>query len=409
MERLNTNIMKGFGYSRLYLFIFTALMTVIGTGCGGNDAGVPAAESKTGTLSLLLTDAAADEYQAVYVTISDIRVHIAEEGSEGESDETDESTADWEQVVSNTGTYNLLELVNGVMEQLGITELETGHYTQMRLYLGTEPDDTTNMLGEPHPFANYVIDFSNNVSELFVPSGYQSGIKLVKGFDIEAGATKELVLDFDAQESIIRPGVSGKIVLKPTIKVMDVISRPVVTGTVYEEDGATPVPGAYVSAQIYDPAATDAKDQIVSIGTLSDDNGEYRIIMDEGVTYNIVAYMEGYAPNYAKLENTQLNETYENHNINLSTASAITIPVNVDIAGDPAEGEVQSATISFRQDIDDTQIEVVSENIEDQGSANVILPEGPYNIVSSSDGFPTQVLIDEKIQDGYQLDVVFEL
>ncbi len=55
-------------------------------------------------------------------------------------------------------TYNLLELVNGVLEELGMTELPAGHYTQMRLFIGDDPDDGVNIFGDPHEFANYVID-----------------------------------------------------------------------------------------------------------------------------------------------------------------------------------------------------------------------------------------------------------
>jgi len=385
-------------------------MALIASGCGGSGDDNKAA-SETGTLALSLTDAASDDYKAVYVTISEVRAQLAEEGSDGDVDEDNPDTTDWEVVASSPGTYNLLELVNGVMEQLGVTELETGHYPQMRLYLGDTPDDATNILGAAHPYANYVVTNSDEYQELKIPSGYQSGIKLVNAFDIEAGVTKELVLDFDVSKSIVAAGNSGKLILKPTIKVIDVINRPVVTGVVYEVDGVTPIPGAYVSAQVNDPDATDAKNKVVvSTGTISDDNGAYRIILDEGYIYNIVAYMEGYSPNYIELADTQLNATYENRNINLSVASAITIPVSVDISGEPAEGEVQSATISFRQDIGDTQIEVVYANIEDSAGSmdiNIALPAGTYDIVSSSDGFDTQVLEDDNVSDPYKLDLVF--
>jgi len=67
--------------------------------------------------------------------------------------------------VSPNKTYNLLELVNGVREQLGITELVTGHYTQMRLIIGDSPDDTINLLSEGHPYANHIID-NSELSEI---------------------------------------------------------------------------------------------------------------------------------------------------------------------------------------------------------------------------------------------------
>jgi len=411
METFMATLIKRFHYISVYLIVIPALMALIAAGCGGDDNNEAAAESTTGTLTLSLMDAASDEYKAVYVTISEVRAQLAEEGSDGDVDEDNPDTTDWEIVASNPGTYNLLELVNGVMEQLGVTELATGHYPQMRLYLGDTPDETTNILEAAHPYANYVVTNSDEYQELKVPSGYQSGIKLVNAFDIEAGVTKELVLDFDVSKSIVTAGNSGKKILKPTIKVIDVINRPVITGIIYEADGTTPIPGVYVTAQAYDPDATDAKDRVVvSAGTISDDNGEYRIILEEGLTYNIVAYMEGYAPNYMELENAQLNASYEDRNINLSVASAITIPISVNISGDPEEGEVQTAAISFRQDAGDTQIEVVSANIEDSAGTtdvNIILPAGTYDIIASSDGFAAQTNEDIAISSGYRLDVVF--
>lgn len=48
-------------------------------------------------------------------------------------------------------TVNLLELINGVLSELGIAERATGHHTQMRLILGDQPDDSLNLLSEPHP------------------------------------------------------------------------------------------------------------------------------------------------------------------------------------------------------------------------------------------------------------------
>jgi len=90
----------------------------------------------------------------------------------------------------------------------------------MRMLLGTSDD----ILDTDHPYPHYVIDGDGIIYEMKVPSGYKSGIKLVHGFDIEVGVTTELVLDFDASKSVIVPGKKGKIMLKPTIKVLDGIS-----------------------------------------------------------------------------------------------------------------------------------------------------------------------------------------
>ena len=123
-----------------------------------------------------------------------------EDNSVAEDQETSDSNA-WTTVVSPNKTYDLLELQNGVEAVLGEENLTVGHYTQMRLVLDSEPDDSNNTLKEAHPFGNYVI-VDGNYFELIIPSSMQSGIKLIKGFDILADTTTTLTLDFDANKSI---------------------------------------------------------------------------------------------------------------------------------------------------------------------------------------------------------------
>jgi len=101
-------------------------------------------------------------------------------------------------------TVNLLDLVNGVREDLGLVDLEAGAYTQMRLIIGTAPESgAINILSQAHPYANYVVDLNDVYHELKVPSGSQSGFKIVGGFEINANSTTELILDFDANRSVV--------------------------------------------------------------------------------------------------------------------------------------------------------------------------------------------------------------
>ncbi|MBN2059598.1 MAG: DUF4382 domain-containing protein [Deltaproteobacteria bacterium] len=229
---------------RMHLFcrVTQYLISIIanGGGSGGSTGG------GTGTLSLCLTDAATDDYQAVYVTIKEVSVHTSadeQNAGEGNGENGGDEKASWEVIAEPNKTYNLLELVNGVVEQLGIGELDAGHYTQMRLLLGEEADEELNILGNAHPFPNYVVTNEEEPQELElkVPSGYQSGIKLVHGFDVQSGVTTELLLDFDALKSVVKAGGSGKLLLKPTIKVIGVKQSKEVTGQVlFDENGVSP-------------------------------------------------------------------------------------------------------------------------------------------------------------------------
>ncbi|BBO82460.1 hypothetical protein DSCO28_30260 [Desulfosarcina ovata subsp. sediminis] len=124
--------------------------------------------------------------------------------------------------------------MNGVIEPLGATSLDAGKYTQMRLYLGETHDGEDNILGSTHPYANYVIldDGDNTVEPLTIPSGYQTGVKLVHEFEIVAELTVDLVVDFDASASVVVAGNSGKYQLKPTIKITDTVNNAILSGVV---------------------------------------------------------------------------------------------------------------------------------------------------------------------------------
>src|SRR4030095_5974329 len=137
--------MKNTIKSSLKLWGVLLLLAAGSLACGGG--------SETGKLSLSLTDAASDQYKAVYVTISEIQVHR----SGGDPD------GGWQTVATPNQTFDLLQLVNGVRETLGIATLDAGKYTQMRLIIGDTPDDGINILSQSHPFANYVIDTDNLV------------------------------------------------------------------------------------------------------------------------------------------------------------------------------------------------------------------------------------------------------
>jgi len=391
---------------KLVFWLFIALSFVMMSACSG---GGGSGSAGTGTLALSLTDNSTEEYRAVYITIKNVEVHLGGNENSPNSWQTVDLPID-----PDTGlpkerlTVNLLELVNGVRENLGIAELETGHYTQMRLIIDSEPDDTINILSQNHPYANYVIDQSNppNVHELKIPSGFQTGVKIVGGFDINTDQTTELILDFDACRSVVQAGNSGKWLLKPTIKIASLEDFSIINGTVTDDSDAR-IEGALVSAQIFNGGLTVGKDDdelIIQAATITDSNGEYKLFVTPG-TYNFVVYAEAKVPDFRKVSTTtgEVLEGQTAENFTLTDSPTGTVSGSVSIMG--ADDE-QYATLSFRQEAVCTncdpyeKIEIKAINVVNGSKYGTGLPVGWYSLAASSFGYETQNPDDFEIKDG---------
>ena len=342
--------------------------------------------SDTGRLSLSLTDKPSDDYEAVYVTIKDIAVHKA-----------DDPEGSWTVVGEINRTINLLDLANGVREHLVLVDLPAGHYSQMRLMIGDVADGGTNILDEAHPAANYVIGDDDEWHEMKIPSGFQTGVKLVQGFDINENSTTELTFDFDASQSVVRAGNSGKYLLKPTIKVIDTALATMITGRVTTMDNGTPVGvgGALVQIQVYDGAAADPKDQIaIMTSTFTDDTealrGAYKFFfaVDAPVTIDLVAIKEGLVPAALRfpIDNGVANI---DRDFDLAAPTA-TGTVKFTVAGATTDVPVQySVRQKMTLEATEVMVEIASFSFVNGNPADLVLPAGTYTVVAWTEGKTT--------------------
>jgi hypothetical protein len=197
--------MNDLGFRRWASYV-ALLMLVFATACGSsgdNGGGVP------GSVSVSLTDAPACGFDELNVTVSKVRVH--------QSSSADDTAAGWTDITVNPPRkINLLDFNDPTqpihVQPLGLTPLEPGHYTQLRLVL--VPNSGSS------PLANSVV-LSGTSTEipLDTPGGIQSGVKLVHQFTVNSGQRVDLLLDFDACKSVHQTG-NGKYKLKPVIKVI---------------------------------------------------------------------------------------------------------------------------------------------------------------------------------------------
>jgi hypothetical protein len=377
------------------LFLLVSALVIFG--CSGGDSssgqGNIGGQGTTGTLALSLTDAPTDGLQAVYITIEDVRVCTAPgAGAESDNLETADDEGQWDVIAEPKATYNLLELVNGVTETLGVAELPAGTYHHIRLMIGTELRDDEasvkgfNILGEEHPYANYLIDKDGNAHHLKVPSGVQSGVKLVHAFEIEENKYTELILDFDARKSIVTAGKKYKYILKPTISVIDTKQMAKLSGVVTDTPGS-PISSVDVNAQRME----DSSGVLVAASTITDETGGYQMFLEKYTEYTMVVFSNAHTPACVV--------------INLMDDDN-----NWDFTLDPAEESRQvtgtithvakgaDVTLSIRK-IDQScgsgaqEIELLSDTIvpDDQGAYtySVLLPEGVGYKVVYSDGVNT--------------------
>ena len=370
----------------LSLFITTAFLFACDGGGGGSDGG-------TGTLAVSLTDSACSTYKAIYVTIDEVQVNKNDGSSNGNSG--------WQTVATPMKTYNLYSLVNGVTEVLGEEDLAAGTYHQIRLIIGKQAESENNINGDPHPAANYVLfnDDDDTYEILKIPSGFQTGVKLVHNFEVAADSYVELLLDFEACKSVVETG-GGKYILKPTIKVIEPLNKTEVYGKVTDSDTGAAIVHASVSAQISDGlSASIARSTVTS--DVAGEEGEYSLLLSPDQTYHVVVYSDEevddngdqklYTPTCEQI--TEPKQVLE-QNFSLAKSSIGTISGVVTFSGDIDTNDPPVVYISFFSLLPlpcDAYVEVtylvMSPADDDNFSYSINLPYGIYDVVASSQGF----------------------
>lgn len=161
-------------------------------------------ETGLGELKLTMVDAPAG-YDNVNIVVTRVEVHKTD---------ADENSG-WYIINDISATYDLLALRNGASDILGSAQLDAGHYSQIRLFIGNG--------------SNVVVD--GITYPLGIPSGEQSGIKLNRAFEIQPDLLYELILDFDAGRSIVLTG-NGQYILKPVIRVVPLVISGTISGSI---------------------------------------------------------------------------------------------------------------------------------------------------------------------------------
>jgi hypothetical protein len=328
-----------------------ALLSACGGGGGGGG-------SSDGILRVALTDAPTCGYEHVFVTVEKVRVH--QSGSAGESD------AGWSEVlVTPPKQIDLRTLQNGVLQELGTTALPQGQYSQIRLVLASNTATGTTSV------ANSVQPDGGTLTALATPSAQQSGLKIQAHFDVAAGQTTDLLLDFDACKSVVKSG--NQFILKPVVNLV-------------------PRAGAglqgYVATSLSLGSTTVAAQQngVTVRSTAPDNTGKFSIPFLPAGTYTLVITSEGHATGVitgvpAGTATAVLNGTATAIATPVSSMADVTGTVSVtSVSGSSTiSAVVTDATVRALQTLTGgPTIEVDSQNVESAlGTYRVRLPVGP--------------------------------
>ncbi|MBA2547848.1 MAG: DUF4382 domain-containing protein, partial [Burkholderiaceae bacterium] len=236
--------------------------------CGGGDSDSGGAAPAAGTLRLALTDAPACGYDQVNVTVEKVRVHKSTTAADADGG--------WSEVVlSPVKRVNLLDLTNGVLEELGSTSLPVGTYTQLRLVLKDNSAAT--------PLANSILPTGGTETALDTPSAQQSGLKIKADITVAANQVADFVLDFDACKSIVRAGQSGRYNLQP---VLSILPRVTSTGLAVEGYVAGAIGGGATAVSLQ-------LGGVIARATVPDANGKFVLSPVSAGTYDLVITANG--------------------------------------------------------------------------------------------------------------------
>ena len=319
---------------------------------GGGDSTATAGE---GTLRVALTDAPSC-YEHVFVTVEKVRVHTS--SSAGDND------AGWQDLaLAAPKRIDLLNLTNGVLEELGSTALPAGNYSQLRLVLA----DNTGQ----QPLANAVQPIGGSLTALKTPSAQQSGLKLQVHFTVEANKQIDLVLDFDACKSVVPNGRTGDFSLKPVISVTPRF--------------VTSVQGFVTTTMTLSATSVSAQQngEIVR-STMPDASGKFVLSFLPDGTYTLVITSDGRAtgvisgvPVSTASAVTTVNGTATAIVLPTSTMSTVsgTVTASASTGATTTTAAVGDATVTALQTVGGGTIQVASTPVDlDLGSYTLRLP-----------------------------------
>jgi hypothetical protein len=195
--------------------VLVGAITALLAACGGSDGD----SIQTGTLKLGVTDAPVDVATEVVVLFTGVELKPVG-GQAFSIDFAQPSSID---LLDQQGTQRAM-LLDGAT-------VPAGNYEWLRLKVNAEPnvDDS------------YIAINAGERCELRIPSGSESGLKVIRGFTVGVGSVTDMTIDFNLRKSVVQPPgqqadaatCGGQAyLLKPVLRVVDNLQVGTISGNV---------------------------------------------------------------------------------------------------------------------------------------------------------------------------------
>lgn len=207
--------------------IAAAILAACSSGGGDDGAG-------TGTLNIGLTDSPIESAESVVVAFTGIELKAAGDPAPMDPVVFDETSCDDFDTQTGTCSIDLLELAGTTRAVVFDEQIPAGAYEWIRLLVDADRNEMDS----------YITLTNGTMCSIWVPSGDQTGLKIVNGITVTANGVSDYTLDFDVRKSLTAPpglatasieACAQNYILKPAIRIVDTTEVGSIQGTVHPD------------------------------------------------------------------------------------------------------------------------------------------------------------------------------
>lgn len=208
-------------------YLGTPLAAAVLAACssGGGDS-----TPGTGTLNIGLTDSPVESAESVVVAFTGIELK-AKGSAPMDPVVFDAASCDDFDAATGTCSIDLLDLTGTTRQVVFNDQIPAGDYEWIRLLVDADMNEMDS----------YIELDDGTMCSMWVPSGNETGLKIVSGITVTTNGVSDYTLDFDVRKSVTAPpglatgstdACTQNYILKPAIRIVDTTEVGSIEGTV---------------------------------------------------------------------------------------------------------------------------------------------------------------------------------